>query len=514
MKRQLHNFLSLLSGIFFFFFSSKFYAQGVNSPNNFSFSQHDTVPCKVKWKTPQQISFDSIHVGWPQILERDSTIVLIWQRGSFRGIGVGYSRSTNFGNSWSNPQLLIPDTHNDNTSVVFSATDGQWIYVVWNGCEPCNPEPNPRQHIRFIRSSNFGASWLPTQIISFGIGSAFKVVAYQNKVFINFRDTTASKIIISEDNGESFSIIYNAPSFLGNYAFKAFAVSFSGLHGMITLTDTNWTDEVYYFHSSDFGLSWDTPQMLSTLDNYNANVWNMGVDGNNVYAIWNDGKYGGFFTGTLLLRRSTDGGNTFGPEQILSSNKAVGYNVDVRDNIIAVVWETDEGTIDDIYHTYFSISRDFGSSFCSPARVETSFLKSEQPDIVIGKNFFVAASWRDSGNPTAKIFFTKTESPTRVFEDNNIPRQSFVVFDPFPNPFNPIVTVKYNIFSPVELVIEIFDILGRKVYTTNQQIEYGTYFFEWNGKNNEGMTLASGLYFVKFSSDKTNIIIKKIIYIN
>ena len=68
----------------------------------------------------------------------------------------------------------------------------------------------------------------------------------------------------------------------------------------------------------------------------------------------------------------------------------------------------------------------------------------------------------------------------------------------FPNPFNPVTTVSYSIAEegPVEIVV--YDVGGRIVRTLVDDLrEAGRYSVPWDGRNDAGQPLASGVYFVR-----------------
>jgi uncharacterized repeat protein (TIGR01451 family)/TQXA domain-containing protein len=65
----------------------------------------------------------------------------------------------------------------------------------------------------------------------------------------------------------------------------------------------------------------------------------------------------------------------------------------------------------------------------------------------------------------------------------------------FPNPFNPSTIIRYALPSSEKVSIKIYDIIGREVKTlVNEEKNAGTYSVLWNGRNNEGITVSSGIY--------------------
>ena len=84
----------------------------------------------------------------------------------------------------------------------------------------------------------------------------------------------------------------------------------------------------------------------------------------------------------------------------------------------------------------------------------------------------------------------------------------------YPNPFNPTTTISFSIKekTPVELVI--YNILGQKVRTlVNQPLEPGEHSIVWNGTDNKGRSVASGIYFYRMKagnySETKKMVLKK-----
>jgi len=70
-----------------------------------------------------------------------------------------------------------------------------------------------------------------------------------------------------------------------------------------------------------------------------------------------------------------------------------------------------------------------------------------------------------------------------------------------PNPFNFTTSISYSITEPGRTEIRIFDILGREVRTLiNNHQDVGLYSVQWNGKNNDGLELPSGIYIFTFKT--------------
>jgi flagellar hook assembly protein FlgD len=67
-----------------------------------------------------------------------------------------------------------------------------------------------------------------------------------------------------------------------------------------------------------------------------------------------------------------------------------------------------------------------------------------------------------------------------------------------PNPFNPATTIDVTIPERSELVVAIYDARGARVATLNAGIQdAGTHRVEWNGTDDAGRGVGSGVYFYR-----------------
>ncbi len=79
----------------------------------------------------------------------------------------------------------------------------------------------------------------------------------------------------------------------------------------------------------------------------------------------------------------------------------------------------------------------------------------------------------------------------------------------FPNPFNPSTLIHYSIASAADVSINIYDVTGRLIkilVNEHQHPKLEGYTVEWNGRNNNGSSVASGVYFYKMKAgDFSNV---------
>ena len=82
----------------------------------------------------------------------------------------------------------------------------------------------------------------------------------------------------------------------------------------------------------------------------------------------------------------------------------------------------------------------------------------------------------------------------------NIP-SVFSLSQNYPNPFNPITKMNYNLPMRSKVNISIYNVLGQEIKTlVNEVQEYGYHSISWNGKDNFGRDMASGVYFTRMVS--------------
>ena len=73
----------------------------------------------------------------------------------------------------------------------------------------------------------------------------------------------------------------------------------------------------------------------------------------------------------------------------------------------------------------------------------------------------------------------------------------------YPNPFNPTTTIAFNLVKTSKVTIEVYNLTGKKVRTlVNEVRPAGDNTVVWNGANDNGKTVASGIYLYKIKNGK------------
>ncbi|MCE5249950.1 hypothetical protein LLG96_06990, partial [bacterium] len=80
---------------------------------------------------------------------------------------------------------------------------------------------------------------------------------------------------------------------------------------------------------------------------------------------------------------------------------------------------------------------------------------------------------------------------------------AFRVFPPCPNPFNPVTLIRYEIPTGCKISLAVYDILGRKAaLLVDGYIPAGLHEALWNGRDDSGRSMSSGVYFYRFEAGK------------
>ena len=90
---------------------------------------------------------------------------------------------------------------------------------------------------------------------------------------------------------------------------------------------------------------------------------------------------------------------------------------------------------------------------------------------------------------------------------------TFALYQNHPNPFNPITTIRYDLSEDGPVSIIIYDLMGREIKTLVKQVSApGRYSVNWNGRNQFGKQIASGMYFYRMETPKFQSV-KKLIFL-
>jgi flagellar hook assembly protein FlgD len=89
-----------------------------------------------------------------------------------------------------------------------------------------------------------------------------------------------------------------------------------------------------------------------------------------------------------------------------------------------------------------------------------------------------------------------------------------VLFQNYPNPFKPNTTIPFELHTGGDVLLTIHDVNGRRILALRSgPFPAGVHRAEWNGCNDNGEAVASGVYFYtlqtgSFTSTKKMVLVR------
>jgi len=118
-----------------------------------------------------------------------------------------------------------------------------------------------------------------------------------------------------------------------------------------------------------------------------------------------------------------------------------------------------------------------------------------------GETYVGVTNISDPGDTMTCNFFVSTSDVEDQTDDDFLPH-SYLLKQNYPNPFNPETRIEYNLKKDGWVKLEVFNILGQKIFTlVDQHEQKGNHFVTWNGTDQEGKPLPSGIYFYQITTD-------------
>jgi len=133
-------------------------------------------------------------------------------------------------------------------------------------------------------------------------------------------------------------------------------------------------------------------------------------------------------------------------------------------------------------------------------------------DFVSGSTYYYKISaWDLSGHQSPYSEELEVSVTAVPWEDQTqVMTRTYELYQNHPNPFNPRTSISYHLpdigYQPAEAEIIIYNLLGRKVRTLVHERQYpGRHTAAWDGKDDEGNDLSSGIYFYKLRLNDSDL---------
>lgn len=407
-------------------------------------------------------------------------------------------KSTDGGVSWSDGAGvgLNPPKDQDKEWMAVDRTYGAYhnnIYMAWTEFDNIGSgDPADSTRILFSRSTNHGASWAaPVRVSDMG-GNC-----------IDSDGTVEGAVPAVGPGGEVY-------------------LSWAG-HELI-----------YFDKSLDGGVTWGQDQVIAT----QPGGWDFPVHGiyrcngfpvtlcdvssspyrGHVYIVWSDKRNGALDTDVFFIK-STDGGTTWTSpvspvaETVTRHQFFPWATIDPVTGYIYIAFYDRRYTTRDSTEVFVAMSQDGGGSWTDFRVSESKFVPD--PTVFFGDYINIAALngkvypiWMrmDGGNLSVWMAHVEIPVPTAIaFAD--VPLQPRVrLHQNFPNPFNPVTRIEFDLSEAMDVTVDIFDVSGRFVANVaSGRFESGPHEVGWDGIDRRGRQVSSGVYFCKLTAGDRSV---------
>ena len=133
--------------------------------------------------------------------------------------------------------------------------------------------------------------------------------------------------------------------------------------------------------------------------------------------------------------------------------------------------------------------------------IDISALADDEQAVTLFFELFSKNNGRAGGWNIDDVLVTGDLISGVVSSSASISPDAFRLFDNYPNPFNPTTRIAYTIPSRQHVELTIIDVLGRTVNTLIfKEQEPGAYQVSWDGKDQAGNMVSSGVYFCRLQA--------------
>ena len=242
-------------------------------------------------------------------------------------------------------------------------------------------------------------------------------------------------------------------------------------------------EEVYMVFNDDYtGM-----EIYIEEDEYSGEMYTDTAD----YAWWldNDMLLINFLDGEWICNEDPDDPSYWGDEDECNDYCDIDCEVEDPSDTISFSYEFDEDTLHIAGNVYVCEDETEGYEEC---------LQDELP---------IPPELRDIDD--AYITFGRamvfTGDNVSIANANALTPNQFKVFNAYPNPFNPVTTLRYQLPEANMVTVTIYDMAGKEVKTLiHQQQTAGVHGVQWNGANNLGNMVSAGIYIYQVQSGVYN----------
>ena len=449
---------------------------------------------------------DSVYVVWTHTPTSDTTTVY-------------FAKSTDKGETFGSGIRVssIPDSVLQLWPSLAVNNSGE-IYVAWT---VLSLDWSTSYGIWLAKSTDGGASFEPAvQVSSFGVFPSLSV--FGSNVYVLFVDPSNYPMANyyfarSTNGGDSFEPPYQINDAPCQEPIEYFESLVSLCVDAVGNIYAVWNDgrrpgghgDIYFAKSVDAGATFgpNIPVNDTTISAGDSIQWSpsVAVKGTDtVYVAWTDMRFGSSDGNErVYCSRSTDGGANFGDdnlvgEQVLSRRPSIAVS---KSGLVYIAYEYQSVNG---YGIFCNVSTDGGLSFLNLPIAVSDLLNNDAryAFVAIGPDEKIYVVWQDLRFGNFDVYFSKGEIITGIKENNpDSSPLSFELMENYPNPFNVFTSIKYTLPTRAHIELNIYNIQGQLVRTLlSGEKSPGTHKVNWDGRNEIGRNVSSGIYFYQLKT--------------
>jgi hypothetical protein len=412
-----------------------------------------------------------------------------WSGGGGRTM-IQFCYSSNMGVNWSSPVTLngVGATH---IGVNIATDNSGIVYVVW----ATSPDNSNWEQLQLRKSTDGGVTWIPSiqnppVIINLqysagagtSLGPSMTADMQNNTLYLVYSGNTNSQNYFdvfmkkSTDGGTTWSGETRVNQVQTGYQTYPW-ISCDPMTGYLACIyyDSRNGYHAYLSISTNFGSSWCDMQISNvasqnSLGGGNGNDY-IGVEFNKgiIYPVWADRRdhylnYKTFIYPFEVIAKDyiVQGPTLSGTQLIQSANTITASNVTINSGANVTMRTVNSITLLPGFYTN-------------------------------DNSYFSADLFHCDERGKAELYAQLTNAQ----KDNSAPFE-FSLYQNYPNPFNPSTTIKYSLKNDSWVTIKIYNILGQEVKKlVDGYKQKGNNLVVWDGSNNYGNNVSSGIYFCK-----------------
>jgi len=331
--------------------------------------------------------------------------------------------------------------------------------------------------------------------------------------------------IVSTDQGETWE---NEVKLSEDGSHPDIAYGNDGYVYLVCETAGGTDSEIHFLRSNNYGASGSWEFSILTSDSYHdtypkvAALHHALPDAAHVWVAYNHDWGNGNID--LYYAHSSDGGVNWSKDQPL-------VNSADYDEMACDLWAKPDETYNwmsvcylkhklaifpelieysEVHRAY--VSRSFPTTWYSGGQVNDSTAAKSEDGREVCQGAYtrnqvcaVYAGKNSAGN-FQNLYFDNgswVDVEEQAGEEQLMPR--FSLSHNYPNPFNPVTRIQYTVNSrqtPLRTTLKIYNIRGQLVRTlVNEPRRAGTYLVSWDGKDESGNQVASGVYLYRLRAD-------------